>query len=412
MWRRLATSAVALLVAWSWAIGLPAIHGERRHVAQPLDLGRAERLLVVVPHPDDEVVGAGSLLVHARTALVVVLTSGDANVAAAAAETPWATRRGDRFRRLGARRLVEFRQALATLAPGAETVALGYPDRSLARLLSTHLRVAHRSPYTGMRSVPYRAAGHGEPHTGEALVERLERLMIRWRPDVVALPSAFDRHPDHEAAAAFVRLAASRLPDPPRLLEYLVHAPGWPEPAGLTPATGLRPPKALARDAGLTWYRDVLTPHERLRLVASLLRHATQMRVMGPFLLSFVKANGLYASSAPLVPGRAVCEPLPSRSPLGGRPRRICLGLDRKGMRLRVDGWPEGAVWRVESVARSRGGLQRRVSAPTAAKSLALPRLDGPAVVRVRARLPERREAASSWRSLRIPSGPRAPARA
>src|SRR5262250_1622088 len=52
-------------------------------LASPLDLGPADRLLVLAPHPDDELVGCGGMIQRALAAgaavRVVFLTYGDGN---------------------------------------------------------------------------------------------------------------------------------------------------------------------------------------------------------------------------------------------------------------------------------------------------------------------------------------------
>src|SRR5213592_3128523 len=82
---------------------------------EPQDL-RGERLLVLAPHPDDEVIGCGGLVAlhlrEGREVRVVVATDG-----AEAGDT--------------ARREAESRAALASLG-GASIEFLRFPDRRLA----------------------------------------------------------------------------------------------------------------------------------------------------------------------------------------------------------------------------------------------------------------------------------------
>ncbi|MEA2240181.1 MAG: hypothetical protein QOC81_4905 [Thermoanaerobaculia bacterium] len=126
----------------------------------PQDL-RGERLLVLAPHPDDEVIGCGGLVAlhlrEKRPVHVVVATDG--------------AQAGD-----GAQREAESRAALALL--GDATIEfLGFPDRNLE-------------------------------NAGE-LDARLAAILREWKPDLIAVPSPLEIHPDHIALSrAFCDLIA------------------------------------------------------------------------------------------------------------------------------------------------------------------------------------------------------------
>jgi LmbE family N-acetylglucosaminyl deacetylase/glycosyltransferase involved in cell wall biosynthesis len=125
---------------------------------EPQDL-RGERLLVLAPHPDDEVIGCGGLVaLHVRDGRkvhVVVATDG--------------AQAGD-----AAQREAESRAALALL--GDATIEfLRFPDRELANV--------------------------------RELDSRLAAILREWKPDLIAIPSPLEIHPDHLALSrAFCEL--------------------------------------------------------------------------------------------------------------------------------------------------------------------------------------------------------------
>ncbi len=127
---------------------------------EPQDL-RGERLLVLSPHPDDEVIGCGGLVAlhlrDGRPVHVVVATDG--------------AQAGD-----GAQREAESRAALALL--GDATVEfLRFPDRELEE--------------------------------ARELEGRLATILAAWKPDLIAVPSPLEIHPDHIALSrAFCNLIA------------------------------------------------------------------------------------------------------------------------------------------------------------------------------------------------------------
>ena len=122
----------------------------------PGALPAAERVLVLAPHPDDEVFGCGGVLalyaargVHVK---VVVVSDGAAQVTAQEREFHFA------------QRAAESRAALACL--GVTDVEFwGLPDRSLG--------------------------------VTESLRERITRAIEQAQPEVVLAPSLWEVHPDH-----------------------------------------------------------------------------------------------------------------------------------------------------------------------------------------------------------------------
>jgi LmbE family N-acetylglucosaminyl deacetylase len=120
---------------------------------EPANL-RGERLLVLAPHPDDEVIGCGGVvaqhLAERRTVRVVVATNG-----AQAGEA--------------AQREEESRRGLSLLGP-ADVRFLRFPDRGLV-------------------------------DAGDALLDVLRNELNDFKPDLILVPSPIEIHPDHLALA-------------------------------------------------------------------------------------------------------------------------------------------------------------------------------------------------------------------
>ena len=113
---------------------------------------RGERLLVLAPHPDDEVIGCGGLVAlhlrEQRAVRVVVVTDGSQG---GAAET----------------RQQESRRALDLLGETAQLAFLGFPDREL----------------------------------DDAVAPKLHEELLSFRPDLILVPAPIEIHPDHLALA-------------------------------------------------------------------------------------------------------------------------------------------------------------------------------------------------------------------
>jgi LmbE family N-acetylglucosaminyl deacetylase len=125
-------------------------------------LGR--RLVVISPHPDDEILGSGALLHDAHRAgreiLVLAVTDGEGSHPGS---RQWAPSE------LGSTRASESEKALAVLGiPPEQLLRLGLPDGGLSRR---------------------------QAEVSRALVSQIEDR------DVVVTPWRYDGHPDHEIVA-------------------------------------------------------------------------------------------------------------------------------------------------------------------------------------------------------------------
>jgi LmbE family N-acetylglucosaminyl deacetylase len=235
---------------------------ERRAIARHRLRGRPlardparRRWLVLVPHPDDETLGAGQLICALADAgqppQVVYLTDGAASHPASPSWSP---------RRLAARRRREARAALRDLmGPGSPPpLFLDWPD---AR------------PWL-----------EGEDAFDQA-ARRLVGLMRRGRLSAIATTWSHEPHCDHAAAAALARAAARRARPQPGLYGYLVW--GWDRPQ----AAKLASARAV-----------VMTPQPRHRLARrrALTRHRSQL---GAVITDSPKGFRLPPSMAKTVPG-------------------------------------------------------------------------------------------------------------
>ena len=211
----------------SWRSWLPAAALPEKSLSQLLPLNA--RLVVVAPHPDDEVLACGGLMaghaIRGGDTLVVAVTDGEASHAGSTghcASQLADTRRGESaegMRRLG--------------AVASNVVRLRLPDSGVG---------AH----------------------AEDLTRVLTRLLLP--SDVVVSTWRLDGHPDHEATgdAAANACASARC----RLLEAPVWMWHWAAPG----------------DARVPWHRLVamrLAPETVRRKQAALAAHATQLQWRG-----------------------------------------------------------------------------------------------------------------------------------
>jgi len=147
----------------------------------------SDRLLLVMPHPDDESLATGGLIQRVAqagaSARILMVTSGENN--------PWPQRWMEKRwqigmperQRWGALRCQEAEDALSRLGFQGETRFLQFPDQGMTpRLLSA------------------------DPAT----LDRFCAEICEWEPTRIVFPSSYDLHPDHNALHVLLQIALQR----------------------------------------------------------------------------------------------------------------------------------------------------------------------------------------------------------
>lgn len=257
------------------------------------------RLLVVSPHPDDETLCCAGIMQRVLATgghvSVVWLTSGDgARGSLLLGGRLWGG--APRAVALGMRRMAEARAATTLLGvPPPDQLFLGYPDGGLLELLHDYHDHSYRSPTTGASAVPYaQALVPGHPYTGASLERDFAAVLARVRPTLILSASPEDLHPDHRAAGLLILGPDTR---GAQRAFWIVHGgEGWPAPRQLMPGVPLFPPPlATGRDLG----PFALSPAEEDRKREALGAYTSQLQLLAPFLLAFVRSNELFAPRPP-----------------------------------------------------------------------------------------------------------------
>jgi LmbE family N-acetylglucosaminyl deacetylase len=251
-------------------------------------------LLVIAPHPDDEVLLAAGVMARAveegRRVAVIIMTNGDFSC-----------------ERDGYLREAESIAALRLLGVNERDVHfLGYPDGALVKLTLTPLDPMEHRDAIGQcvaRTGTYadRVAGRLDEHTkrtgapgewtAENLTQDLAALLTQLQPREVYLPHLFDDHPDHSMTYVFFRRALDRVERAPALVHRgVVHAGEcWPSDCEkyFTPSLPTPPvPGALAGQA----------PGERVSVDPMLKLSAIEKyrSQLSPWLTSFARRDEVF----------------------------------------------------------------------------------------------------------------------
>ncbi|WP_243455338.1 PIG-L family deacetylase [Meiothermus sp. CFH 77666] len=291
------------LVLWINAPGLAAwlyrLYYTPRVEALPIAPGfsAADRVLMLAPHPDDEVLCCAGTLQQARaagaTVFIAWLTSGDGFEwdAVLLRRTPDP---GDKaMLELGQARMNEARTGARIMGiPGENLRFLGYPDQGLMRLFLDYYYYPFTAPHTGVDRVPYPGTlSPGALYTGENLERDLEKLLDETQPTAVLAPSPLDAHPDHRTTGDLALRLLGKRKELHKARFWIVHGGlEWPLPKGVHKDLPLEPPP---RGRGLPWQRVVLTPEQMERKLEAARAHHSQIIIIGRFMEAFIRQNEL-----------------------------------------------------------------------------------------------------------------------
>jgi len=270
------------------------------------------RILVVAPHPDDEVIAASGLIsraVRMRIPVeIVIVTSGETYPRAAKHLTNHQNLTPEDFYKLGMTRQRESINALSYLGvPIQNIVFLGFADTSLKFLLDEYWDKPCNIGGIGTAHCPYNSGVYnpGVVYTGKNLYRSMQTVIKSFRPTHIIYPHEKDTHDDHKATNRLIDQIVTRNHIKAILLNYLVHYPQWPFPTGLYQDLDMPlPPSEDPR----RWEKLILTKEEVKQKYQAILLYESQLYTLNDFLLSFDRGSEIFAHSH-TIPG-----PLPVSS--------------------------------------------------------------------------------------------------
>jgi len=176
---------------------------------------KKETMLVIAPHPDDEILCCSlkirEQLRAGNRVKVVYLTDGDA------------------LHKSNSKQVREYAQTRrdesiqATRALGLkrqDLIFLGFPDGHLNELGNQALV----SDYSDRHKTAPGSFRPGTPYTRGALTQQLAQIINRFRPNSVYTPSHhLDAHADHQEAEHLIHEALQTMPHTPKILTYAIH---------------------------------------------------------------------------------------------------------------------------------------------------------------------------------------------
>ena len=264
--------------------------------------GKNDRVLVIAPHCDDEVLGSAEFikktLKNGGSAKVVLITNGDGFKSAVQFDYLNIHPKPADYIKFGYDRQKESLQALNRLGLSKDNVIfLGYPDGGIANLLYANWDKSN--PYTSSDTAtdktPYNNSfTKGALYCGENLETDLEKIITDYKPNYIIYPHPNDRHPDHMAANVFTKYAITKLNyKPDKELLYLVHRGDWPTPLRRDTNMYLVPPAKLA-NTGTNWFALDLNNTDISEKSEVINYYKTQIKLLAPLMTAFERKNELF----------------------------------------------------------------------------------------------------------------------
>lgn len=287
------------------------IHHGRLSVPQGL------RVVVFVPHPDDESIAASGLIQRVLEGegklRIIFVTNGDGYTYAVRLRAKNARVTAKNFIEYGKKRQEEALQALCELGVQPEdAVFLGFPDDGIDDLWESHWSSVQPfvSPHTLFDRPHTRGCKRWVKYSGVSLRDEIEREIKEFSPDWVVLPDPRDYHPDHAAVGVFVLDALETLYSneetlPARVLTYLVHYKDYPQGGEWSREISGTGVGGYSKISGKTladtnWLTLPLGPEEVEGKRRALLAHASQLQMLNLFFRNFLLPSEMYGSLTPI----------------------------------------------------------------------------------------------------------------
>lgn len=180
---------------------------------------QASTVIIISPHPDDEVLGFAGVIYDAlqmgKTVKVVLLTNGEGYGSACyfwkngcPAEDSTCKGAGcspSDLEQFGKIRIEESKRALKQLGLNPEhLIILGYPDGFIGDMF--------RYPDSIFKGVTgNNISATGKKFTGKNLIDDLKTIFKTYSEEIVFSTHIKDQHPDHSSLAAFIQQARNEL---------------------------------------------------------------------------------------------------------------------------------------------------------------------------------------------------------
>lgn len=254
--------------------------GNKPSLSKFPDILPTDKILIISPHIDDEILSSGGLIQEALANKakieIVYLTNGDNNYFSIIKTNKNFKETPNDFIKLGETRMEEAREATNVLGVASSSlIFLGYPDNGLKYLFRTNFLTPYTAKSLQLNYNPYAGTyRQAQLYTGLNLYNDLKEIIEQFQPNIIITPHPRDLNPDHEYGYQFVVSALEGNEKRIKLYGYLVHYRNYPPEKGLHLNDFLFPPSKLFTKTG--WVSLDLTKEEELKKLDALNKNKSQ----------------------------------------------------------------------------------------------------------------------------------------
>ncbi len=261
-----------------------------------------DRILIIAPHPDDEVLANASVILKAKSiganVKVVFVTYGEHNTSTLVKFLLFPSL--PTVDLLAERRHEECLHAAKVLGlDEKDLIFLGFPDFGTLKIWDDHYgSKRYIAAFDFHDKVFYKGAyKEGVPFTAIEELDLFEEIISSYKPTKIFYPSTLDLNPDHRATSLFLEAALFDLNTiKPQLFTYFVHSENWPEPVGYYPEDFLGIPSYFTNLNG-NWFVSFLSKSEENLKLKAIKAHLSQYWTKPKFMTSFARKNELFSTT-------------------------------------------------------------------------------------------------------------------
>jgi LmbE family N-acetylglucosaminyl deacetylase len=262
-----------------------------------------DTVLIVAPHPDDEVLANTKVMIDAlkngSQVYVVFVTSGEHNTDTMLkfAPIPIISSYLFAYRR--------YREAIASEkiigVTSDHLIFLGFPDFGMMKILTN----PNKDYFSGitLRKKVFESwsIDKGKPYNLTIAYTALKDVFLKVKPTKVFYPSPYDLNPDHRAVSVLTQAVLKEINNPGiQTFTYFVHAKGYPNPLGYFPTRTLNFPNFFMIKPEGTFYNLDLERSDISKKYKAVKAHKSQYLTKPKFMLSFVRRNEVFFVENPL----------------------------------------------------------------------------------------------------------------